>query len=187
MPIHGDNNGLMRRVVSEAVNHILAVREARDMVDLAIRLHESELEEMTVTGNVAGYMTPKAFQGDEPEAKALMVRRSVGSTGWMHTDDGLDTVDDGCDQLDRDEIDEGSKYYALRNDQHRTAKRKISDEVRGVKLALKSIHKSLSVLKRYKTEVGYSSESFWKRTQQDIYNMDELLLRIADSLREIRL
>ena len=180
---------LIRKNVSEAVNHVLAEREAKELVDRAISLYEAELEEMTVTGNVAGYMTPKAFQGDGPEGKALMIKRSVGSTGWAHTDDGLDSVERGADQMHRDEIvgwlGEG-RYHDLKNDQHRTAKMKIGDEIRGVKKALKSIHRGLRIIKRYKNEVGYSAESFWKRTQEDIYNMDELLLRISDSLREIR-
>jgi len=182
---------LTRKVVSEAVNHILDMHEAQEMVDLAICMYEAELEEMTTTSATPGYLTPKAFQGQGPEGKSLMVRRSVNSTGWMHTDDGLESVEDGADKLHRDEVtgwlDEASKqYHALKNDQHRTAKTKIGDEVRAVKRALRGIHKSLRVLKKYKTEVGYSGESFWKRTQEDIYAMDELLLRISDSLREMR-
>jgi len=195
-----DNEGepldLIRKSVSEAVNHILDQMEAREMVNEAIRLHEQDLEEMTTTSATPGYLTPKAFQGPGPEGKKLIKKVATDSTGWMHTEEGLDDVARGCDKLHREDdedkrgwenISEGrSRYHELRSDQNRTAKKKIADEVSSVKRALRGIHSSLKLLRKYKTEEGHSGESFWKRTQNDIYKMDELLLRISDSLREIR-
>jgi len=177
----------IRKDISETVNHVLDMMEAKELVDRAISMYENEIGEMTSTGAVAGYLTPRAFGGGSKEGKTLMVKRSVGSTGWLHTDEGLDDVEDGGDRMHR--ADEGygpTNLNALKADQERTGRRKIADEVSNVRKALRSINRGLKTIKKYKSEVGYSGESFWKRTQSDIYKMDELLLRISDSLREMR-
>ena len=45
-------------------------------------LDEDELDEITVTGDVAGYNTPFAFTGDDAKGKKKKKRISTNSTGF---------------------------------------------------------------------------------------------------------
>ena len=54
-------------------------------------LDEEDLDEMTVTGNVDGYMTPFAFTGNKGKKKKKQI--STNSTGYEMLGESLDNKD----------------------------------------------------------------------------------------------
>lgn len=130
-------------------------------------LDESTVDEISTTGAVAGYETPNAF-------------------GKKHKDPTVGCKD--CEEVeDDDELNEGrTRYHKLKNDQSRTAKKKIADSIREAKKAIREVKKTLKVISRYKNEFGYSHEQYWKSTQKNIYKMEEDLLAISKKLKELR-
>ena len=54
-------------------------------------IEEEELDEMTVTGNVDGYMTPFAFTGNEGKKKKKKI--STNSTGYNIVKEALEEKD----------------------------------------------------------------------------------------------
>ena len=54
-------------------------------------IEEEELDEMTVTGNVDGYMTPFAFTGKKGKKKNKVI--STNSTGYNVVKEALDSKD----------------------------------------------------------------------------------------------
>ena len=54
-------------------------------------LDEEDLDEMTVTGNVDGYMTPFAFTGDKGKKKKKKI--STNSTGYNVVKEALESKD----------------------------------------------------------------------------------------------
>ena len=64
----------------------------RELIKSVLReLQEEELEEITVTGNVAGYNTPFAFSGNKGNKKKKKV--STNSTGYSVVKEALEEKD----------------------------------------------------------------------------------------------
>ena len=142
----------------------------------------NELEELTTTANVAGYLTPHAFAG-----KSLISRKKIRAVaeklGWKLTKRGKEALNRKVDEI----INEGtSKYYLFRNDQEKTARQKIGLSIREAKKSLGRIDAQLKILSKYKNEFGYSSSNYWKRTLKDIYKIEERLVKISHKLRELK-
>tara|TARA_Y100000034_G_scaffold67038_1_gene80909 strand:- start:305 stop:601 length:297 start_codon:yes stop_codon:yes gene_type:complete len=65
----------------------------RELIKSILReLQEEELEEITVTGNVAGYNTPNAFSGNEKKRKKK-TKKSLKSYGYSMVKEELDKKD----------------------------------------------------------------------------------------------
>ena len=142
-----------------------------------------ELDEITTTASVGGYLTPRAFAG-----KSLINRKKIKAVaeklGWKLTKRGKEALNRKVDEI----INEGtSKYYLFRNDQEKTARQKIGLSVREAKKALGRVDAQLKILSRYKNEFGYSSSNYWKRTLKDIYKIEERLVKISHKLRELKI
>ena len=56
-------------------------------------IEEEELDEITTTGDVAGYETPMAFTGGTDKGKKKKKRISTNSTGYKVLDEALDGKD----------------------------------------------------------------------------------------------
>ena len=64
----------------------------RELIKSVLReLQEEELEEITVTGNIAGYNTPFAFSGNKGNKKKKKV--STNSTGYSVVKEAIDEKD----------------------------------------------------------------------------------------------
>ncbi len=154
-------------------------KHLRELVREVIR---KELDEMTTTGAVAGYETPRAFRGKSAKNKKK-IKDIAEKLGWKLTKRGQEALDRKVDEL----ISEGtSKYYKFRNDQEKTARQKIGLSIREAKKALGHVNAQLKILSRYKNEVGYTADSYWKRTLKDIYRIEERLVKISQKLRELK-
>tara|TARA_R110002020_G_scaffold206645_2_gene411957 strand:+ start:468 stop:944 length:477 start_codon:yes stop_codon:yes gene_type:complete len=151
----------------------------RELIREVIR---KELEEMTVTGAVAGYETPNAFRGKSAKNKKR-IKDIAERLGWKLTERGKEALNRKVDEL----VSEGtSKYYKFRNDQEKTARQKIGLSVRETKKALGQVNAQLKILSRYKNEFGYTADNYWKRTLKDIYRIEEKLVKISQKLRELK-
>ena len=142
-----------------------------------------ELDEITTTASVGGYLTPHAFAG-----KSLINRKKIKAVaeklGWKLTKRGKEALNRKVDEI----INEGtSKYYAFRSDQEKTSRQKIGLSIREAKKALGRVDAQLKILSRYKNEFGYSSSNYWKRTLKDIYKIEERLVKISHKLRELKI
>ena len=56
-------------------------------------LDEEDLDEITTTGDVAGYNTPFAFSGKDEKSKKKKKKISTNSTGYETLDEALDDKD----------------------------------------------------------------------------------------------
>ena len=56
-------------------------------------LDEEDLDEITTTGNVAGYNTPFAFTGNSKKSKKKKKKYSTNSTGYEVVNEALDDKD----------------------------------------------------------------------------------------------
>tara|TARA_Y100000004_G_scaffold32154_2_gene33668 strand:- start:270 stop:719 length:450 start_codon:yes stop_codon:yes gene_type:complete len=141
--------------------------------ELVREIVRETLDEMSTTGNVAGYLTPFAFRGDKRKNKEL-IKKIAQKAGWKLVKD-VKSVNEAA-----------SRYHSFKNNQEKTSRQKIGLSIREAKKAIREIDHQLKILTKYKNEFQYSTDHYWKRTLRDIYNIEERLVKISQKLRELK-
>jgi hypothetical protein len=143
---------------------------------------KKRIQEMTTTGNVAGYNIPGAFAGNK-KTNRKRIKKTAEQNGYTLSSKGKQDIKIKADPL----VYEGvSKYKQFKNNPERTSRQKIGIAIREAKKSLKEIDSQLKMLYKFKNEMGYNSRDYWKRTIKDIYRIEEKFLRISQQIREFR-
>lgn len=121
-------------------------------------------KEATVTANVAGYDTPRAFNPNGTHKKDW-VNHMASLTGYQSVNE--------------------NRYHNLRLDQKRTPNQKIGVGIREIRKQITEIEKFLEWYGRIKNESGLRSENFWKRTNKHIYRIKERLQGIRKNISSL--
>lgn len=157
-------------------------QKLREMIRKVIEevLHE-ELNEMTTTGDVAGYNIPTAFQGRNPKNTAR--KRGIA------TQLGMQLTKRGEQELSRqaDKLVEGvDPYHAYKRDESATTEQKIAKAITELNRSVLQIERVIKMNSRLKNESGVTSEALYRRTQQGLLKLESRLLHLAGRIREIR-
>lgn len=140
-------------------------------------LIEKELNEISTTAGVPGYLTPNAFVGDK-RSNSDHMRQMAKRIGYTLTNRGAEATGKG------DKLNEN--YYAYRNDPTKLPHQKIGEAMSQINKQLKLMEKALHYNNRLKNEYGISNESLWKRTQNQMTKLEARLMEMARRLREMR-
>lgn len=111
-------------------------------------------KEASVTANVAGYDTPRAFNPNGTHKKDY-VKRMASLTGYSPINE--------------------NRLHKLRLDQKRTPNQKIGVGIREIRQKIDEIEKFLEWYGRIKKEHSMRGENLWKRTNKHIYRIKERL------------
>lgn len=157
-----------------------------------IRKHIREnLNEISTTGNVAGYLTPYAFVGDK-HGNTNRIKQMAKSIGYSLTHRGAEDTKPGDKLQEKFEaIQEGVKtlqenYYSYRNDETRKPHQKIGQAMSELNRQLKLVERALKMNSRLKKESGLSNDNLWKRTTTQMVKLEGKLTELAARLRDMR-
>jgi hypothetical protein len=120
------------------------------------------VKEMSVTGNVDGYQTPYAFGRPEDEKKK--VKRQADLTGYTPVNE--------------------NRWLELKKEDS-SPKAKIDRGISNINKQLAEMEKFLNWYGRLKQENGVTNETFWKRTNKNIYSIKERLMKLEQKIRKI--
>lgn len=120
--------------------------------------NEEEMDEVSTTGAVSGYNTPKAFgkAGDEKE-KAKRMAKSAGYSV----------------------VSEATNRYQELRKEDATANQKIGKGIREMRAQIQEIEKFVDWYSKIKTESELDSSQYWKRTQRHLNVIRERLNKIS--------
>jgi hypothetical protein len=142
-------------------------------------LIQREINEMTTTGNVAGYNIPAAFAGSKNKAR----RRAVATQlGMILTKRGEEELTRSGDKL----LESKMPYHKYKNSGNMTPHQKIAKAISEVNKNLQEVDRTLKMNARLQTESGIASEALWKRTQGGLLKLEGRLLELAARVRNIR-
>jgi uncharacterized protein YpuA (DUF1002 family) len=161
--------------------------DKKEALRQAIReLIKKELDEMSTTGMVAGYLTPMAFRGNK-KTNVDRAKHLANQTGYKLTSKGEKDANRPADKMEvvTHELAE-NKYYQYRNDDTKSPHKKIADAISQLNKNLQEVERVIKMNARLKNESGITSEQLWKRTQQGLLKLEAKLLGIATRIREIR-
>ena len=125
-------------------------------------VREKMMKEMNVTGNVQGYQTPYAF--DKPGSEKKKAKHQADLTGYTPVNE--------------------NRWLELKNEDT-PAKAKIDRGISNINKQLAEMEKFLNWYGRLKQENGVTNETFWKRTNRNIYSIKERLMKLEQKIRKI--
>jgi hypothetical protein len=132
-------------------------------------MREELMNEMSVTANVAGYSTPKAF------------KKTDG------TDSDETTDDEFVDRINKStgykRVNE-NRYHQLRKEDS-TPNQKIGVGLRNVRKQLSEIEKFIEWYSKIKTESGLEKAGYWKRTHRNLNGIKERLNKITEKIHSL--
>lgn len=148
------------------------------------KILQEELDEMTTTGDVAGYNIPMAFQGNNPKNKAR--KKGIATQlGMKLTPRGQQDMNRGADKLEN--LSEAKmRYHEYKKDETASPHQKIAKAISEVNKNLQEMERTLRMNTRLQNESGIASESLYRRTQQGLLKLEARLLHLAGKVRDIR-
>jgi hypothetical protein len=162
--------------------------ELREHIRLEL---EKILDEMTTTGNVAGYLTPGAFRGNKKKNVARL-KKIATMFGFSLTPKGQEQLEAPADSNENKIIRKQlgtikeNKYYAYRNDPTKTPHQKLAGAISEINKQISQIQHAIKMNSRLKTEYGIDSSKMWKRTMKGLVKLEARLISLAQQIREIR-
>lgn len=145
---------------------------------------QKELEEISTTGNVAGYNVPMAFQGNNPKNKAR--KKGIATQlGMQLTPRGQKDLDRPADKMEN--ISEAKmRYHEYKKDESASSTQKIAKAISEINRNLMEMERTLKMNARLQRESGIASEALYRRTQQGLLKLEARLLNLAGKVRDIR-
>ena len=125
-------------------------------------IRERMIDEMNTTGGVEGYNTPFAFSGKDSEKKKG--KKQADLTGYSVVSE--------------------NRWLELKQDES-TAQAKIGRGISNINKQLKEMERFLNWYGKIKNESGVNNKSYWKRTNNHIYSIQERLLKLDQKIRQI--
>jgi len=120
------------------------------------------VREMNVTGNVDGYGTPFAF--GKPGNEKAKVKKQADLTGYTPVNE--------------------NRWLELKKEEA-PANAKIDKGISNINKQLAEMEKFMNWYGRLKQESGVTNETFWKRTNKNIYSIKERLMKLEQKIRKI--
>ena len=166
------------------------------------------LDEMSVTGNVAGYDTPAAFSKPGQTKKKNNRLASVtggtvvdnleeGEKDWAlgdvpaSKDEALPMKPTAAKEVDKAKVADISGMIVAENRwlelkrEESSPKAKVGRGVSNIQKQLSEMEKFVNWYSKIKTENGLKKEDYWKRTNASLYKIRERLMGITEKLRTL--
>lgn len=153
---------------------------------------KGEIQETSVTGNVAGYETPKAFAPSE-EAFDEKTKENAEQLGFKVVPKSKRRQSISFDDLVKQEstykiamktLHEAS-YKQYKGDKTKTTSEKINYSIKELNQALLQVERAVGHALRLKTEMGVDQRTFWRSSQSRLTKIGERLNRIGKKINEL--
>jgi hypothetical protein len=129
-----------------------------------IQSEETELDEISTTGGIAGYETPAAFT--KPGSEKKKNKRLEKATGGTIVGEGV------------------NRWNELKKNEG-TPNQKIGVGIRNMRNQLQEIEQFIEWYSKIKTENGLNSSDYWKRTQRHLNVIRERLNKISAKITNL--
>ncbi len=144
---------------------------------------QEELDEISVTGMVAGYETPKAFAANEDdfvehnkETAEVYGYKLVPKTKKRNYES---TYVQAMGALNE------ASYKEFRKDETRTTNRKINDSIKRINRIMYEVEKVVEHASRLKTEMAVDQRTLWGESRNRLVKISERINRISKKIHEL--
>lgn len=144
---------------------------------------EMGLEEMSVTGMVAGYDTPKAFAPSEKEFDEHN-KETAETLGYKIVPKQSKRNYESVYKQAMGLINEGT-YKEFRTDETRTTNRKINDSIKNINRIMYEVERVVDHAARLKTEMSVDQRTLWGESRSRLVKIGERINRISKKINEL--
>lgn len=144
---------------------------------------EMGLDEMSVTGMVAGYDTPKAFAPSEEEFEKH-TKDTVEKQGYTVVPKKKSKNFESLYIQAMGALDEGT-YKEFRKDETRTTNRKINDSIKNINRIMYEVERAVEHASRLKTEMAVDQRTLWRESRNRLVKIAEKINRISKKIHEL--
>ena len=150
------------------------------------RKFAEELQEASVTGNVAGYDTPNAFAASEKEFEDR-VEDSIETYGYTmvpkqkrrHSIAKESTYKQAMSALTE------VSYKSYKTDETKSTNQKINSSIKEINRAIYEIERVVNHASKLKTEMNVDQRSLWGSSHNRLRKIGERLNRISKKINEL--
>ena len=151
---------------------------------------QEELDEMNVTGNLDGGegppKTPFAFGKGRAKDKKKTKDVATNSTGMTIVKEKPKRIYKGnIGESTYKKVMSEINYRDYKKDDSMTAKKKVNTSIKEVNRKLYEIERIIHQNNKLKTEMGVTSENYWKSTQAKFSKISERMTRIGHAMRKL--
>ena len=144
---------------------------------------QEELDEMSVTGMVAGYETPKAFSANEDDFEEHN-KETAEVYGYKLVPKTKKRNFESIYKQAMGVLDEGT-YNEFRKDETRTTNRKINDSIQRINKIMYEVEKVVEHASRLKTEMAVDQRTLWRESRSRLVKIAEKINRISKKINEL--
>jgi len=139
-------------------------------------LKDEEIEEASVTGDIAGYNTPFAFSDGSEEDEEERDENAINSTGYKVVGENMSTFK----KMMLGEV----SYKKYKTDPTLSSRQKVNTSIQEINRKLYEIERVITHAVKLKTEDGVNTGQYWKSTNHRLRKISERLIRISNKARK---
>lgn len=128
-----------------------------------------KIKEGSTTAGAPGYLTPKAFSGDEGGEGASNIEKISHATGY-----DIKAKKTRNHSIDLHEV----SYKEFKSDESRSTVKKVNESIIEINRKLREINRLITHSSKLKNEASLDDSALWKKT-------NEALLKISDRMSEV--
>lgn len=168
--------------IKQLIKQIKESKTFQEYVDA----NEDELQEVNVTGNIAGYDTPNAFASSE-KSHEDRVKDSLDTYGYSMVEKTKKKNTVKSESLYKSAMSSLHEvsYREFKSDQTRPTGRKINDSIKSIDNALREIERAVRHASRLKSEANVDQRTLWKSSHSRLVRIHERLVRIGKKINEL--
>jgi hypothetical protein len=144
---------------------------------------ELSLDEMSVTANVAGYDTPKAFSASEKDFEEHN-KETAEVYGYKLVPTNKKRNYESVYRQAMDVISEGT-YKDFRKDESRTSNRKINDSIQNINRIMYEVERVVDHASKLKVEMAVDQRTLWRESRSRLTKIAERINRISKKINEL--
>lgn len=152
---------------------------------------EEEVNEMSVTGNVAGYQTPNAFSTSEKDFEKMSKERSekvgfkvVGKSQHKNFKPVYAT-ENLSDYKQAMTLLQEASYKEYKRDDSRSTNRKINDSITNINRTIYEVERVVEHALKLKTEMSVDQRTLWGSSLSRLRKISERINRITKKIHEL--
>ena len=140
---------------------------------------ESDLDEISVSGDAGGYETPNAFGDLSNDTIEMMGYKRVKKVKKE------EVKESEFKRLSTEMFINEIAYNEYKKDPIASPKQKINTSINYINTGLKEIEKVVNHNVRLKQEMGVDNGIYWKSSRENLTKISERLLRVSRQLKEL--
>ena len=134
---------------------------------------DEELDEITTTANIDGFLTPYAFLNKKSKKDKEKRKKTATMMGYTIVGEG------------RRPNRPVNRWLELKNDETRTPNQKLALGLKELKYQLAEVEMFFRWYNKIRSMNELNKDKYWKRTNTHIYKIKERLINIVNSIKEL--